>query len=93
MILSALGILYYLTKPKRFRDAALTLRFIISKTGSGKDGFLKTSQEGIDLIKFFEGFRAERYRDSGGIDTIGYGHAIRPGKRCPRFRRKKLKTY
>lgn len=43
--------------------------------------FLKTSQEGIDLIKFFEGFRAERYRDSGGIDTIGYGHAIRPGEK------------
>lgn len=43
--------------------------------------FLKTSQEGIDLIKFFEGFRAERYKDSGGIDTIGYGHALRPGEK------------
>lgn len=32
------------------------------------------NQAGIDLIKSFEGFRPEPYRDSGGVWTIGYGH-------------------
>ena len=41
---------------------------------------MKTSQEGIDLIKNFEGFRADQYKDSGNIATIGYGHALRPGE-------------
>lgn len=35
---------------------------------------LKTSQEGIDLIKKHEGVRLHAYRDSVGIPTIGYGH-------------------
>lgn len=34
---------------------------------------MRTSQAGIDLIKRFEGFRADRYRDPVGIWTIGYG--------------------
>lgn len=34
----------------------------------------KISQAGIDLIKSFEGFRAQPYQDTGGIWTIGYGH-------------------
>lgn len=34
---------------------------------------MKTSQNGIDLIKGFEGFRAEAYLDAGGIPTIGFG--------------------
>lgn len=28
----------------------------------------------IDKIKFFEGLRLHKYKDIGGIDTIGYGH-------------------
>lgn len=32
-----------------------------------------TSQLGIDLIKSFEGFRAETYSCPAGIPTIGYG--------------------
>lgn len=32
------------------------------------------SQEGLDLIKSFEGFRPMAYRDTGGVWTIGYGH-------------------
>ena len=31
------------------------------------------SKEGVDLIKGFEGFRANPYTDSGGVWTIGYG--------------------
>lgn len=39
------------------------------------------SQDGIDLIKGFEGFRASAYRDSGGVWTVGYGHTagVKPG--------------
>jgi lysozyme len=32
------------------------------------------SQEGINLIKLFEGLRLTAYRDSVGVLTIGYGH-------------------
>ncbi len=34
---------------------------------------MKTSPQGIALIREFEGFRAEAYRDPVGIWTIGYG--------------------
>jgi len=32
------------------------------------------SQDGIDLIKHFEGCELTSYKDSGGVLTIGYGH-------------------
>lgn len=35
---------------------------------------MKTSNIGLNLIKKWEGFRAEAYQDSGGVWTIGYGH-------------------
>lgn len=35
---------------------------------------LKTTQAGIDLIKFFEGFRSQAYLCPASILTIGYGH-------------------
>ena len=35
---------------------------------------MKTSQKGIELIKRYEGFRAEAYLCPAGIWTIGYGH-------------------
>lgn len=34
---------------------------------------MKTSQQGIDFIKQFEGFRAKAYRCPAGVPTIGYG--------------------
>lgn len=34
----------------------------------------RISQDGIDLIKHFEGCRLKAYKDSAGIWTIGYGH-------------------
>jgi lysozyme len=37
---------------------------------------MKTNQEGIDLIKKFEGFRATPYLCPAGYATIGYGHVI-----------------
>ncbi len=44
---------------------------------------MRTSSRGIDLIKEFEGFRAEAYRDPVGIWTIGYGftRGVEPGDR------------
>lgn len=35
---------------------------------------MKTSPEGIRLIKHFEGFRSFPYRCSANVLTIGYGH-------------------
>ncbi len=35
---------------------------------------MKTSDNGLDLIKSFEGLRLEAYLDSVGVLTIGYGH-------------------
>ena len=35
---------------------------------------MKTSKNGIDLIKKYEGCRITAYVDSAGVWTIGYGH-------------------
>ena len=35
---------------------------------------MKTSEQGINLIKQHESFRAEAYRCPAGVWTIGYGH-------------------
>jgi len=35
---------------------------------------MKTSSNGIDLIKKFEGCELEAYRDAAGVWTIGFGH-------------------
>jgi len=41
---------------------------------------MNISQNGIELIKSFEGFRAVPYRDIVGILTIGFGHKIVAGE-------------
>jgi lysozyme len=38
------------------------------------------SDKGIALIQHFEGFMPFTYKDAAGLDTIGYGHLIRPGE-------------
>lgn len=40
---------------------------------------MKIPQQAIDLIREFEGFRAETYRDSVGVLTIGYGTTAAAG--------------
>lgn len=35
---------------------------------------MKTSINGINFIKSFEGFRSNVYVDQAGVETIGYGH-------------------
>ena len=43
---------------------------------------MKTSENGVELIKRFEGLELEAYQDIAGIWTIGYGHTgpdVEPG--------------
>lgn len=49
---------------------------------------MKMTNEGLALIRRFEGFRSEAYRDAVGVWTIGYGHTamagppdVKPGQR------------
>ena len=37
---------------------------------------METSQAGVDLIKEFEGFDPQIYKDSAGHETVGYGHKL-----------------
>lgn len=39
-------------------------------------GLLHPSEEGVALIKQFEGFRENAYLDVVGVPTIGYGHTL-----------------
>ncbi|HEY9791454.1 MAG TPA: lysozyme [Candidatus Obscuribacterales bacterium] len=41
------------------------------------------SECGLKLLKEYEGLRLEAYKDSVGVLTIGYGHAIKPGESFP----------
>ena len=41
---------------------------------------MNISQNGIELIKSFEGFRAVPYKDIAGFLTIGFGHKIVAGE-------------
>lgn len=42
---------------------------------------MRTSDEGLQVLRELEGFRAEAYRDERGTWTIGYGdtHGVKPG--------------
>lgn len=45
---------------------------------------LRTTEEGLDLIRHFEGLELEPYQDAAGVWTVGFGHAgrdVRPGVR------------
>lgn len=41
---------------------------------------MKISENGLNLIKSFEGFRGRKYLDVGSKWTIGYGHLIKAGE-------------
>jgi lysozyme len=43
----------------------------------------KTNQEGVDLIKRWEGKENEAYKDIVGVWTIGYGHTAAAGPPFP----------
>ena len=44
---------------------------------------MKISQDGINLIKRFEGVRFKPYRCPAGLWTVGVGHLIGDGKQLP----------
>ena len=46
----------------------------------GQDADMKISDNGIALIKKYEGLRLIPYDDVAGLKTIGYGHLIKPGE-------------
>lgn len=41
---------------------------------------MNISDQGLELIKNFEGFRSQKYQDTGGRWTIGFGHLIKEGE-------------
>lgn len=41
---------------------------------------MRISEEGLALVKRFEGFSAVPYDDAAGLPTIGYGHLIKDGE-------------
>lgn len=51
---------------------------------SESEGKMKISNQGISLIKSFEGFRGHAYLCPAGVWTIGYGHTsgVKPGDVC-----------
>ena len=44
---------------------------------------MQISNQGLALIKSFEGFRPFVYKDTAGFPTIGYGHKLKPGESFP----------
>lgn len=42
--------------------------------------YQKVTQKGLDILKYFEGFRSKPYYDEGGKLTVGYGHLIKSGE-------------
>ncbi|KAL8718363.1 MAG: hypothetical protein Q9225_004489 [Loekoesia sp. 1 TL-2023] len=51
-------------------------------SGGGSSTSHQLSDHGAAFIAGFEGFRADFYRDSAGVKTIGYGHACQPDSEC-----------
>lgn len=47
---------------------------------------MRTSDNGIELVKRFEGYREQAYRCPAGVWTIGYGHTgnVHEGQTCTR---------
>ncbi len=39
---------------------------------------MKTSQKGIQLIEYFEGFESKPYRCPSGVPTVGFGSTVYP---------------
>lgn len=57
----------------------MCLPFLISGMMAKVAAIMRITQNGIDLIKRFEGFRATAYLCPAKVLTIGYGHTSRAG--------------
>ena len=51
--------------------------------GNKKDDGVDPDKFAKDMIKIHEGLRLDKYMDSRGFPTIGYGHLIEPGESMP----------
>ncbi len=52
---------------------SLSLGLFVTAAPARAESEMKASEDGIAMIKFFEGFSAKPYRDTDGHYTIGYG--------------------
>lgn len=57
----------------------LVVAVAVAGSVSKKADHVQISNRFIGLIEQFEGFRAQCYQDTGGVWTIGYGHACPAG--------------
>lgn len=55
------------------------------QVGAG-DGDMQISNNGLNAIKGFEGFKANVYNDVAGYPTIGYGHKLTTAERVARLK-------
>lgn len=54
----------------------------LSLLGFPREGDLRISPAGLNIIKLAEGLELKAYQDTGGVWTIGYGHTgpdVKPG--------------
>jgi lysozyme len=53
---------------------------------------MELTEQGLNLIKRFEGFRSEAYQDSAGVWTVGYGttQGVHPGMTVNRHEAEEL---
>jgi lysozyme len=63
---------------ERFRDEASPAKAAQTVTAPWR-----TSTAGVDFICRWEGFVDHEYKDRAGLDTIGFGHRVRPGETFP----------
>lgn len=59
---------------------ALMLAYMPLQESRAVEQTLRLSQNGIALVKQFEGYAATQYVDAAGKPTIGYGHLISKGE-------------
>lgn len=63
------------------KEALISLWLSLAPAGEPCLKTCQVSQAGIAAIQHFEGYSPFVYKDSAGLDTIGYGHLIKPGEK------------
>lgn len=89
--IAVVGGIIYLAHPETFRRRDKELRLVeqpeVYRQESGLEKrTLNISNDGVEMIKGFEGFREEAYLCPAGVWTIGYGHTkeVKQGNRVTR---------
>jgi len=84
-ILLGAGYSSYNKEMENLRDVKKDILYCCATKDSKNS--IRISEEGISLIKEFEGYREGVYLDSAGKRTIGYGHLIRNDERFEKLTR------